>query len=163
MRVATFFCLANVSDVLVQVIPSVAKRSGYFRFSLMPSVSTESFTRAVGVVLGEQKIFVPILVKNELPEKVVGLALDDIVRHSEDAISWASAQDIEIGLSNYCALPTDSKGAMPLRHLAALALAGDVETLKKYKRCFEQGDRLGFASYINDEMIGRAVLIASNV
>ena len=27
-----FFCLANVSDVLVQVIPSVAKRSGYFRF-----------------------------------------------------------------------------------------------------------------------------------
>ncbi len=49
---------------------------------------------------------------------------------------------------------------MPLRHLAALAIAGDVERLNSYKNSFEKGDRLGFVPYITVDMIDRAILIA---
>ncbi|WP_425603185.1 DUF6990 domain-containing protein [Lysobacter soli] len=57
-------------------------------------------------------------------------------------------------------LPTDSKGAMPLRHLAALALAKDVPRLESYQRAFERGDRPGFVPYIQKKMIDRAVSLA---
>ncbi|RMQ97899.1 hypothetical protein ALP94_02834 [Pseudomonas savastanoi pv. glycinea] len=80
---------------------------------------------------------------------------------SESAISWARSQNIESGLMFYRNLPTDSKGAMPLRHLAALAIAGDVERLDGYKKSFEVGDRLGFVPYITDAMIDRALLKAN--
>ncbi|WP_414858990.1 DUF6990 domain-containing protein [Pseudomonas aeruginosa] len=63
----------------------------------------------------------------------------------------------------YRALPTNSKGAMPLRNLAALAIAGDVSCLANYQFSFEQGDRLGFVPYITQDMIERALLIARNV
>ena len=75
-------------------------------------------------------------------------------------MSWARSLNIESGLMVYRSLPTDSKGAMPLRHLAALAIAGDVERLDGYKKNFEMGDRLGFVPYITDGMIDRAVLKA---
>ncbi|MHA6044579.1 DUF6990 domain-containing protein, partial [Pseudomonas aeruginosa] len=100
---------------------------------------------------------------NDVPEKIVDFSLDDVVRLSQSAISWASAQDIEKGLAAYRALPTNSKGAMPLRHLAALAIAGDVSCLANYQFSFEQGDRLGFVPYITQDMIERALLIARNV
>ncbi len=50
---------------------------------------------------------------------------------------------------------------MPLRHLAALAIAGDVSCLANYQFSFEQGDRLGFVPYVTQNMIGRALLIAN--
>ncbi|MFV9439627.1 DUF6990 domain-containing protein [Pseudomonas aeruginosa] len=52
---------------------------------------------------------------------------------------------------------------MPLRHLAALAIAGDVSCLANSQFSFEQGDRLGFVPYITQDMIERALLIARNV
>jgi hypothetical protein len=79
---------------------------------------------------------------------------------SEKAISWARSQNIESGLMGYRNLPTDAKGAMPLRHLAALAVAGDVERLEGYKKSFDMGDRLGFVPYITASMIDRAILKA---
>ena len=49
---------------------------------------------------------------------------------------------------------------MPMRHLAALALAGDVAKLKSYQASFEAGDRLGFVPYITKDYIDRAVALA---
>lgn len=72
------------------------------------------------------------------------------------------SSDIDAGLAVYKALPTNSKGAMPLQHLAALALARDVSCLLRYQKSFEQGDRLGFVPYIGPEMIDRALQLAQS-
>ena len=96
------------------------------------------------------------------PEKIASFSVADVVRLSQKSISWASAQDIDAGLAVYTALPTNSKGAMPLRHLAALALARDVSRLLRYQQSFEQGDRLGFVPYIVPEMIDRALHLAQS-
>ncbi|MDF5999835.1 hypothetical protein P4050_16105 [Pseudomonas aeruginosa] len=90
-----YFCLIEIGEVQVQIIPTIGKRSDHFRVSLMPSVSTKNFTAAVAFVLGEASNYVPIIVSNDVPEKIVDFSLDDVVRLSQSAISWASAQDIE--------------------------------------------------------------------
>lgn len=88
------------------------------------------------------------------------LLVEDVLRLSEKAIAWADAQSLEDGLVAYRNLPTNAKGAMPLRHLAALALAGDVARLVYYRKSFEQGGRLGFVPYITSEMLDRAIEVA---
>lgn len=159
-EVGDYFCVTDVDGVKVQIIPSVGKRSDHFRVSLMPSVSTQEFSEAVAFVWGGEDGYSPVIVSNEPPEKLPKFSSDDVLRLSEKAIAWARAQHIESGLMVYRNLPTDSKGAMPLRHLAALAIAGDVERLGGYKKSFDMGDRLGFVPYINDGMINRAFLKA---
>lgn len=159
-EVGDYFCLMDIGEAQVQIIPSIGKRSDHFRVSLMPSVSTKKFTAAAAFILGEAGGHEPIIVSNDVPEKIVDFSSEDVIRLSQKAISWASAQDIEKGLEIYRALPTDSKGAMPLRHLAALAIAGDVGRLASYQRNFEQGDRLGFVPYITAKMLDRALLVA---
>ncbi|PHN30056.1 DUF6990 domain-containing protein [Pseudomonas sp. ICMP 561] len=160
-EVGDYFCVIDVDEIKVQIIPSVRKRSDHFRASLMPSVSTREFSETVAFVRGEGSGYSPIIVSNEPPEKLPKFSSDDVLRMSESAISWARSQNIESGLMFYRNLPTDSKGAMPLRHLAALAIAGDVERLDGYKKIFEVGDRLGFVPYITDAMIDRALLKAN--
>ena len=110
--------------------------------------------------MGGGRDYSPVILSNELPEKLVSISVEDVLQLSDKAISWARSQNLEAGLATYRGLPTDSKGAMPLRHLAALAIAGDVERLEGYKHSFEKGDRLGFVPYITVDMIDRAILIA---
>lgn len=162
-EVGDYFCLMDLGKVQVQIIPAIGKRSGHFRVSFMPSISTKTFTEAVEFIFGEAGGFDPIIVSNDVPEKIVDFSLDDAVRLSQAAISWANSQDIEQGLKLYRQLPTNSKGARPLRHLAALAIAGDIDRLTSYQHSFKQGDRLGFVPYITAEMLDRALLIARRV
>ncbi|WP_421667180.1 DUF6990 domain-containing protein [Pseudomonas syringae] len=75
-------------------------------------------------------------------------------------MSWARAQNIEEGLAAYRKMPTHAKGVMPVRHLAALAIAGDTGRLEEYKKSFETGDRLGFVPYVTSDMINRALMMA---
>jgi hypothetical protein len=147
-------------EVTVQIIPSVRERSDHFRVSLMPSVSTRGFSEAIAFVRGEGSGYSPLIVSNEPPEKLPKLSSDDVRIMSEKAMSWARSQNIESGLMVYRNLPTHGKGVLPLRHLAALAIAGDVERLVGYQKSFEMGDRLGFVPYITGGMIDRAVLKA---
>ncbi|MDZ4332843.1 MAG: hypothetical protein U1A62_04190 [Pseudomonas sp.] len=157
-----YFCLMDIGTAQVQIIPAIGKRSDHFRVSFMPSISTKAFTEAVEFISGESGGFEPIIVSNDVPEKIADFSSSDVIRLSQAAISWANEQDVAQGLSLYRQLPTDSKGARPLRHLAALAVAGDVERLTSYQYSFEQGDRLGFVPYITVEMLGRALLVARN-
>lgn len=159
-EVGDYFCIANFGHRQVQVIPYVGKRSDHFRVSLMPSISSKEFSIAVGLILDEVRDYVPVVVSNDPPEKLVELSASDLSRLSEKAISWAHAQSLEDGLAAYRNLPTDAKGAMPLRHLAALAIAGKVDRLESYQRNFELGGRLSFVPYITSEMIDRAISIA---
>ncbi len=162
-EIGDYFCVANIGGgVNVQVIPSVRKRSDHFRVSLMTSVSTTEFSEAVAFVQGEGAGYSPVIVSAAPPEKLCSFSSEDVLRISEKAISWARSQNIESGLMVYRNMPTDAKGAMPLRHLAALAVAGDVERLECYRKSFEMGDRLGFVPYITAAMIDRAVFKAKN-
>ncbi|EJN16396.1 hypothetical protein PMI36_06129 [Pseudomonas sp. GM79] len=158
-----YFCLMDIGKEQVQIIPSIGKRPDHFRVSFMPSVSTKDFTAAAAFILGEARSHVPIIVSNDVPERVVDFSLGNVVRLSQAAISWANAQDIEQGLAFYRHLSTDAKGARPLWHLAALAIAGDVGRLSSYQRSFELGDRLGFVPYINAQMLERALLVARDI
>lgn len=159
-EVGDYFCVTDVGGVKLQIIPYVGKRSDHFRVSLMSSISSKDFSEAVYFILGGGGGNAPIIVRNGMPEKLSGFSSDDVIRLSEKAISWARSQSIDEGLTVYRKLSTDAKGAMPIRHLAALAIAGDAERLDEYKKSFEKGDRLGFVPYINSEMIERALMIA---
>jgi len=159
-EVGDCYCLMDVGKARVQIIPSIGRRSDHFRVSLTPSVSTEGFTKVAEFILGENVDFEPIIVSNEVPKKIANISQSDIMRLSQDAILWANKQDLSNGLRLYRELPTNSKGARPLRHLAALALNGDVECLTNYRNNFVQGDRLGFVPYITSEIIDRAILAA---
>ncbi|MDF3931343.1 DUF6990 domain-containing protein [Pseudomonas citronellolis] len=154
------FCVINIDDVDVQVIPSVKKRADHFRVSLAASVSSREFSEAVGYIFGKRCGHVPVVLDREPPEKFINISPRDVEMLSGKVISWARSQDINAGLKSYRNLPTDAKGAMPLRHLAALSIAGDAARLMGYKECFDRGDRLGFVPYITAEMIVRAVQLA---
>lgn len=159
-EVGDYFCVTDVGGVQLQVLPSVGKRSDHYRVSLMPSISSKEFSAAVSSILGERGGNTPVVVSNEAPEKLSNFSSDDVIRLSERAMSWAHSQNLDAGLAVYRNLPTDSKGAMPIRHLAALAIAGDIGCLAGYKDSFQRGDRLGFVPYVTANMIERALLIA---
>ncbi|OQR32241.1 hypothetical protein BWR15_20275 [Pseudomonas sp. T] len=162
-EVGDYFCVTEVGGVQLQVIPSVGKRSDHFRVSLMPSISSKEFSEAVDFILGESSRYTPVVVSNEAPEKLPEFSSDDVIRLSERAMSWARSQSLDAGLAVYRNLSTASKGAMPVRHLAALAIAGDVGCLAGYKESFQKGDRLGFVPYITSSMIERALLVAQRI
>jgi hypothetical protein len=159
-EVGDYFCFIYVGEIWIQVIPSIGKRSDHYRVSLMPSVSSRSFSEVAGFIIGEGERYTPIIVNRNPPEKIPRFSSDDVWLMAEKAKSWALNQDLNAGLAVYRNLPTDSKGEMPLRHLAALAVAKDVSILMDYKKSFEAGDRLGFVPYITRDMIDRALLIA---
>lgn len=51
-EVGDCFCVTDVDEFKVQIIPSVRMRSDHFRVSLMPSVSTKEFSEAVAFMRG---------------------------------------------------------------------------------------------------------------
>lgn len=159
-EVGDYFCFIYVDDVWIQVIPSIGKRPDHYRVSLMPSVSSIGFSEVAGFIIGERGRYTPIIVSRDPPEKISVLTPSNVLLMAEKAMAWALNQDLNAGLATYRNLPTDSKGAMPLRHLAALAIAKDVDVLGSYRKSFEDGNRLGFVPYITKDMIDRALLIA---
>jgi hypothetical protein len=87
---------------------------------------------------------------------------DDVAEISDAYIKWGRNYDMVAGLKALRDLPTDCIGAMPARHLAALAAYGDVDTLAQYLNSFAQGDRLGFVPYITTDYIKTALDFAEH-
>lgn len=158
-----YYCLIEKYDFTVQIIPSLHARRDHIRASLMPSVSTADFSFAVSVILGEDLDFVPIINSNLGVSKLNSIGREEVERLSNDALEWASVQNLSEGLTRYRELPPDSKGDLPVRHLAALALDGRVQKLREYMEGFERGERMGFVPYISLQMIGRAFELAVKV
>jgi hypothetical protein len=63
-------------------------------------------------------------------------------------MDWARGVDLDAGIAALLDKDANRSGAMPARHLAALAVTGNVEVLETYRQAFAQGDRLGFVPYI---------------
>ena len=103
----------------------------------MLSISSVDFSSCVALITGVGIVYEPIFSLNESPAKLSGLLVGDVLRPSEKAIAWADTQSLEDGLVAYRNLPINAKGAMLLRHLAALAVAGDVARLVYYRKSFE--------------------------
>lgn len=153
--------IISLKSTLIRILPTVKKRPNHYRISLMPSVSTVDFSNVVDEILDERGEYCSIVVSNIVPEKVIKPSVEDISLLSDKAINWAKTQDIESMLRKYIELPTSSKGINPAKHLAALALSGDVDKLLFYKESFNANNRLDFVPYITVDMIERAFIIAS--
>jgi hypothetical protein len=123
------------------------------------SVTTSVFSAACANILGRKDSYTPLIGGDEglyRPD----FTFEDIRALSKRLIDWVKIQDIGAALKDLRELQTDAKGAFPRRHLAALAIAGDVERLEYYQQSFASGDRLDFVPYISKEMIDRALDIA---
>lgn len=83
---------------------------------------------------------------------------EDIATMSDQAIEWAINVDLEACLAELRAQPISAIG--PHRHLTALAVAGDVETLSHYHDRFAVGDRMDCVPYITIDYITRALELA---
>jgi hypothetical protein len=103
-----------------------------------------------------------LVVRDRNPKYIAPEILEShVILMSEEVIAWAHAQDLDKGLQEYAALnPEECLGNTPVKHLAALAILGDLEKLKFYQSRFEAGDRLGFVPYIGQDFIDRAVELA---
>lgn len=159
-EVGDFFCLMERDGKLIQIIPSFSKRADHFRVSLMPSISTIEFSNAAAFIKGEEAGFEPIIVSSFPVEKLQSLERNNIERLSKTVLDWVCDQNMSAGLEEYRNLPTNAKGARPLRHLASLVLAGDIAVLERYEKSFERGDKLGFVPYITTDMISRALVLS---
>lgn len=151
----------QLPDRQIQVIPGIKRLPNEYQIIMMPSVSTKDFS-----------VLVKYIFENKKPRRIVH---SGIVRNKEQSIYtknptreviekylneievWAQEQDIEAGLKEYCKLPTDSKGNLPLYHLSALAISGQSTQLTDYLEHFQNSDSMGFVPYIKQDFIGRAL------
>lgn len=155
------YCLMEMGGRQIQLIPLLQRRPDHYRFSLAPSISCSAFSKAAAEISGDLSDFEPIVQGDRSIMKLRRLSRSELREMVAGVLSWASVADVDGGLAGYRNLPTNAKGGMPIRHLAALAIAGDVPRLQEYERCFGQGNRLGFVPYVSLDMIRRAVAIAA--
>lgn len=150
----------TLQDRVVQVIPTIGLRADHFRVSFMPSVSTKLFSLVVGSIAEIPVSNTPITRMQEHVSKIRTLDAVQVSGFHQRILSWAKSVDIDAGLQVYRHLSLESEGAMPLRHIAALALFGDCERLKGYRERITAGDRIGVANYITSELLDRAIAIS---
>jgi len=103
------------------------------------SLSTNDFSLACRKIDNSKDIYVPLIhLRNDLEifdDELI--KPEHIYQASREAINWAQEQDLHQAFLDYALLPTDCSGDLPLRHLAALALLGEIEKLKFYQSRFE--------------------------
>lgn len=140
--------------------------SGVLILGLSPWVTTDALSAAYTLMVSPKKRVSDPCIIDQSGSFVIELPVikrEDVVAHSDAVIAWAKSCDIGAGLKALRDLPTNSIGAMPARHLAALAEAGDVETLTRYRDSFAAGDRAGFTcNYITEDYIARALDFAQH-
>ncbi|MHA6896972.1 DUF6990 domain-containing protein [Ralstonia pseudosolanacearum] len=152
----------ELDDRIVMVMPDLGKRSDHYRVSFSPRVTTHEFVEAISYLTQEREGYDPIFLMREDTRKVASLSEDDVREMLEEVVDWAKSVVLEKGYAAYRNLPTDSVGARPLWHLAALALGREVDKLSGYLANFKSGNRMGFVPYINEGILERAVAFSKN-
>lgn len=152
-------CRMVQADRVLTILPKLTTGS-LQTLRLNPGVGTADFDRAYTTISGRQggdtqpivHVFGEVgTVRAEL------LAPEDIRGLSERVIEWGQGQNLDAAVRDLCATATDSPGNLPVMHLAALSLAGDLDRLEQYLAAFERGDRLGFVPYIDVGYLERAI------
>jgi len=152
----------KLSDRTVEIGYTIRRYTNDEEFSASPALYTDEFSAACSQIENERDDYsMPFIVPwNWSGVRVPEIKEEHIHQESQQAIDWAREQDLHQALLDYAALPTNAIGALPPRHLAALALLGDIEKLKFYQSSFEAGNRLDFVPYITKDFIDRAVTLA---
>ena len=145
----------------IQVIPGIKKLPDKYQIIMMPSVSTKDFSVLVKYIFENKKprrIVHSGIIRNKQQSIYTNNPTREVVeKYLKEIEVWAQEQDIEAGLKQYCKLPTDSKGNLPLHHLAALAISGQSTQLADYLEHFKKSDNMGFVPYIKQDFIERAL------
>jgi hypothetical protein len=155
------YAFFHLPDRMVRLTYTIINFREVQQLEFSQAVSTEAFSRVCRDIRGRGGHFSPLGKPWEgmiirLPEILV----EHVRQASEEAILWAMQQDLDAALKDYCELSTRCVGPEPVWHLAALALRGHLEKLGEYRVAFENGDRLGFVSYVTMDYIDRALAIA---
>lgn len=145
----------------IQVIPGIKKLPDEYQIIMMPSVSTKDFSVLVKYIFENKKprrIVHSGIIRNKQQSIYTNNPTREVVeKYLQEIEVWAQEQDIEAGLKEYCKLPTDSKGNLPLHHLSALAISGQSTQLADYLENFKNSDYMGFVPYIKQDFIERAL------
>lgn len=154
----------ELPDRVVQIIYGIRKFSQDEQFEAMLSASTSAFSVACMEIAGDGESYAPLVrAWTDICIRASEILEEHVRQASEEAIAWAQEQDLDKALREHAALPTNAPGALPIWHLAALALLGEVAKLKSYQASFEAGDRLGFVPYVTKDYIDRAVCFAEEL
>jgi len=154
------FAEIGLDDRVIGIIPRLRSRTDGKKLMLDESISTEEFSLAVAIISDRKKVYRPLVSKWGDDYRKPKFTPQDISEISSSVIEWAKSVDVAQEMTRLRTVSTDSPGTLPLHHLAALALAGDIEVLRSYQSSFEAGDRLGFVNYIIKDYIDRAVALA---
>lgn len=153
------FLEIQIGDRLINITPTITRLRDHYRISFIPTLSTVNFSEVVNKI-DESTGTSPLACMPGDIYKIRDISEETITIIANGVIDWAKSVDINGEITRHAQLPTNSRGAMPLRHLAALALLGDTEKLQMYRTSFKLGNRLDFVPYISIEMIERALEIA---
>jgi len=154
----------KLSDRTVDIGYTIRRFPNDEKFSAPPALYTDEFSAACGWIRDRTNDSMHFIVPWNWPGIYAPeIREEHIHQASQQAIDWAKEQDLHQGLLDLAALPANAfgrRGLRGLRHIAALALLGDVDKLKFYQSSFEAGDRLAFEDYITKDFIDRAVTLA---
>ncbi len=152
----------TLSDRDVQIIYKIDKVPKEEWFISTLSVSNDEFNTYCSKIFKERKRFSHLVPANKgIDIRAPEILEQHINQASAQAIEWAKQQDLDAALQEYrLKKPVDCWGTLPVKHLAALAILGDIDKLKFYQTSFAAGDRLGFVPYITKDFIDRAVALA---
>lgn len=160
-EVGDSFATNRLKDRTIQWIYSLDVVRGEQKLGGMFSLSTDEFSNACSLIFGEKDVYYPLVRSLKRLDIRATELTEEHIKHATDIILlWAKTQDLNKALNDYALLPTDAPGARPIWHLAALAILGNVEKLRSYSAGFRAGDRQGFAPYVTEEQINRALAIA---
>ena len=151
----------QLSDRQIQLIPCIKKLIDEYHIIMAPSVSTKEFSildEFIHTGKKPRKIVHCHIINNKKQSISAKVPTRQVIEdYLQEIETWAQQQDIEAGLQKYRELPTDSKGTLPVYHLASLAIAGQTTQLAEYLENFKQGNRMGFVPYIKQDYIERAL------
>ena len=154
-------CRMDLSDRFVQIQPRLKILPDQQKLDLALSVPTEKFSSYVDIISGANNKTTPLIVDFKINQVIYSQEFsgEDILNISKSIINWAEEQDLNSGLEKYAKLPPTSAGALPLRHIAALAILDKRDELKDYKKSFAAGGNAGFAPYITEDYIDHAIAL----
>lgn len=164
------YCLLDQDDRQLQVIPTLRegkdpKTGEYYKtLAFLESVSTYNFINAANYILDEKNDHKPMIKpwQSEFRQRMPDFSLEDIESLVHRLIVWSKNQDIDVALREYQMECPDRPGQKQIYHVAALALAGNVNKLEYYQKSFASDDRLNFVPMVTSGIINRAVELAKN-
>lgn len=156
----------DLGDRYITAIPGILKPTGGVRVSFGCVISARNFDVVVAKIRNEKKSDgAGILLRKSPSVSCSGAEIGEkeISECANEMIEWGKQQDLDELLEKCCQYPTDSVGARPVFHLAALAMKGKLDILEDYLRSFQKGNRLGFVPYITIDYIERAIEVGKEL